>query len=54
VPTKTHALNLLHRLLNGNVVGGDTPQGLVLHCEPKVNVERYDGLLGQIVGGHVS
>ena len=47
VPTKTHVLNLLHRLVDGKVVGGpplDTPQALVLHCEPKANVERYDTL----------
>ena len=54
VPTKTHVLNLLHRLVDGKVVGGpplDTPQALVLHHEPKANVERYDGLRAQIVGG---
>ena len=46
VPTKTHVLNLLHRLVDGKVIGGpplDTPQALVLHREPKANVERYDG-----------
>ena len=54
VPTKTHVLNLLHRLVDGKVVGGsplDTQQALVLHHEPKANVERYDGLRAQIVGG---
>ncbi len=54
VPTKTHVLNLLHRLLDGKVIGGpplDTPQALVLHHEPKANVERYDGLRSQIAGG---
>ncbi len=53
-PTKTHVLNLLHRLVDGKVVGGpplDTPQALVLHREPKANVERYDGLRAQIAGG---
>ena len=38
VPTKTHALNRLHRLVDGKVVGGpplDTPQALILHREPK-------------------
>jgi hypothetical protein len=54
VPTKTHVLNLLHRLIDGKVIGGpplDTPQALVLHREPKANVERYDGLRAQIAGG---
>jgi transposase len=54
VPTKTHVLNLLHRLIDGKVVGGpplDTPQALALHREPKANVERYDGLRAQIAGG---
>lgn len=54
VPTKTHVLNLLHRLIDGKVIGGpplDTPQALALHREPKANVERYDGLRAQIVGG---
>ena len=55
VPTKTHVLNLLHRLIDGKMVGGpplDTPQALALHREPKANVERYDGLRAQIAGGH--
>ncbi len=54
VPTKTHVLNLLHRLVDGKVIGGpplDTPQALVLHREPKANVERYDGLRSQFAGG---
>ena len=54
VPTKTHVLNLLHRLIDGKVIGGpplDTPQALALHREPKANVERYDGLRAQIDGG---
>ena len=54
VPTKTHVLNLLHRLIDGKVIGGptlDTPQALALHREPKANVERYDGLRSQIVEG---
>jgi hypothetical protein len=53
VPTKTHVLNLLHRLVDGKVVGGpplDTPQALILRHEPKANVERYDGLRAQIAG----
>ena len=55
VPTKTHVLNLLHRLVDGKVIGGpplDTPQELALRHEPKANVERYDGLRSQIAGGH--
>jgi transposase len=54
VPTKTHVLNLLHRLVDGKVVGGpplDTPQALILRREPKANVERYDGLRAKIAGG---
>ena len=53
VPTKTHVLNLLHRLVDGTVLGGpplDTPQALILRREPKANVERYDGLRAQIAG----
>ena len=54
VPTKTHVLNLLHRLVDGKVIGGpplDTPQALILRREPKANVERYDALRSQIAAG---
>jgi hypothetical protein len=54
VPTKTHVLNLLHRLVDGKVIDGpplDTPQALALHREPKADVERYDGLRAQLAGG---
>ena len=54
VPTKTAVLNLELWLADGKLVGGpplDTPQALVLHHEPKANVERHDGLRAQIVGG---
>jgi len=54
VATKTHVLNLLHRLVDGKTIGGpdiDTPQALALHREPEANVERYDGLRGRIAGG---
>lgn len=54
VPTKTHVLNLLHRLIDGKVVGGpplDTPQALALCREPKANVERCDGLRSEVAGG---
>lgn len=54
VATKTHVLNLLHRLIDGKVVGGpplDTLQALALRREPKANVERYDSLRSQTEGG---
>lgn len=54
VATKTHVLNLLHRLIDGKVVGGpplDTPQALALRREPSANVERYDSLRSQTEGG---
>lgn len=41
IATKTHALNLLHRLIDGKTIGGldiDTPQALALRSEPKANV----------------
>lgn len=47
VPTKTHVLNLLHRLVDGKSVTPptiDAPQALTLVNEPKANVERYDSL----------
>lgn len=47
VPTKTHILNLLHRLIDGkaaSVAVIDAPQALSLRREPKANVERYDTL----------
>ena len=54
VPTKTHVLNLLHRLVVGKVIDGpplDTPQALTLRRETKANVERHDGLRAPIAGG---
>ena len=54
VPTKTHVLNLLHRLIDGKTIDGptlDTPQALIPKHEPRANVERYDGLRAQIAGG---
>jgi hypothetical protein len=54
VPTKTHVLNILHRLIDGKTTGGpdiDTPQALILRHEPKANVERYDGLRARNTGG---
>jgi hypothetical protein len=47
VPTKTHVLNLLHRLIDGKSLTPPTisaPQALTLTNEPKANVERYDAL----------
>lgn len=47
VPTKTHVLNLLHRLVDGKSSTPptiDAPQALKLANEPKANVERYDTL----------
>ena len=47
VPTKTHVLNLLHRLVDGKSIMPptiDAPQALMLTNEPQANVERYDAL----------
>ncbi len=47
VPTKTHILNILHRLLDGKDATPpriDAPQALILRREPKANVARYDTL----------
>lgn len=47
VPTKTHILNLLHRLIDakpGTVPPVQAPQALALSKEPQANVERYDTL----------
>jgi hypothetical protein len=49
VPTKTHVLNLLHRLIDERPTGTPEvapPTGLALLEEPKANVARYDGLRG--------
>jgi hypothetical protein len=49
-PTKTHILNLLHRLIDGkptSVAAIDAPQALVLRREPRANVARYDALRGK-------
>ena len=51
VPTKTHILNLLHRLIDGKTAIPDKidapPPKLTLLEEPKANVERYDALRGK-------
>jgi len=47
VPTKTHVLNLLHRLTDAKasqVPEVEPPQGLTLNAEPKADVGRYDEL----------
>ena len=47
VPTKTHVLNLLHRLVDGKSIMPptiDAPQALMLNNEPEANVQRYDAL----------
>ena len=54
VTTKTHVLNILHRLIDGKTTGDPdvaTPQALTLKREPKADVGRYDGLRTQIAGG---
>ena len=46
-PTKTHILNLLHRLIDGKRIdppAGKPPNALTLTTEPQANVERYDAL----------
>jgi hypothetical protein len=53
VPTKTHVLNLLHRLIDESPAGTPEvapPTGLALLEEPRANVERYDGLRGRKQG----
>lgn len=47
VPTKTHVLNVLHRLIDGKAPPAapiDAPQALRLGEEPKADVGRYDTL----------
>jgi hypothetical protein len=46
-PTKTHILNLLHRLVDGKLIDAPPvkpPNALILTTEPQANVERYDAL----------
>ena len=45
--TKTHVLNVLHRLIDGKAPPAppiDTPQALSLVQEPVADVDRYDTL----------
>ncbi|MFG6555061.1 IS21 family transposase [Sulfitobacter sp. 1A16808] len=47
VPTKTHILNLLHRLIDRRPTDRpevDPPDALALQTTPEANVSRYDGL----------
>jgi hypothetical protein len=47
VATKTHVLNILHRLIDGKHGTPpriDAPQALTLQREPKANVARHDTL----------
>jgi hypothetical protein len=52
VPTKTHVLNLLHRLTDGKPAAMsptiDAPQALRLAQEPLANVGRYDNLRAEV------
>jgi hypothetical protein len=46
-PTKTHVLNLLHRLIDGKSAPAgaiEAPAALALTREPRADVERYDAL----------
>ncbi|KHQ50091.1 ISPsy20, transposase IstA [Mameliella alba] len=46
-PTKTHILNLLHRLIDkkhSDHPEADPPDALALETAPKANVDRHDGL----------
>jgi hypothetical protein len=46
-PTKTHILNVLHRLIDGKPVDAPPvkpPNALTLTTEPQANVDRYDAL----------
>jgi len=53
VATKTHVLNILHRLIDEKETDGptiDTPQALRLRREPKADVDRYDNLRARAPG----
>lgn len=54
VATKTHVLNILHRLIDEKATDGpaiDTPQALRLRREPEADVDRYDNLRARTPGG---
>jgi transposase len=46
IATKTHVLNILHRLTDtrSRAADIDAPQALVLNQEPRADIERYDAL----------
>lgn len=51
VASKTHVLNVLHRLLDGKPMAPapvTAPQALRLANEPQANVLRYDSLRGRV------
>lgn len=51
VATKTHILNILHRLVDGKAASFtpiDAPQALVLRREPQADVSRYDTLMKEV------
>ena len=57
VPTKTHVLNPLHRIVDGKSLTPPTisaTQALALAKEPKANVERYDALRKAVEVRHAS
>ncbi len=57
VPTKTHILNLLHRLIDGKQATHpqiDPPSALSLEIAPEANVERYDDLREEREKRHAS
>jgi len=56
-PTKTHILNILHRLVDGKPIDAPPvapPNALTLTTEPQANVERYDALRGNRAARHAS
>jgi hypothetical protein len=55
-PTKTHILNLLHRLTDGKTTQAapiEAPQALALAREPQADVARYDRLRPEQTPGQV-
>ena len=57
VPTKTHILNLLHRLVDRKITNHpevDPPDELTLQNAPKADVDRYDDLRDQENNRHAS
>jgi transposase len=56
-PTKTHILNVLHRLVDGKPADAPSitaPQALTLATEPRADVERYDALRDAREARHAS